>query len=361
MVTIKKLVTYQLNGKSVSKHTPGAVRTESGNWYLFGRDIRGKQVRLATGTDSHSAAEKMVAEFEVGLKRGQVTTENSKKLRYEDIKADYLRDNPEQTAYYGMKHLDSFFGKLPVAAITTDTIREFIEHRREEDEAAYPTIRRNLVALRAMMNLAHKAAKIANVPYFPMPDDSEAAGQYITPEQFENVKSNLPKNLHLFFEFMYGTGCRLGALQRVTWSMVQDKDCTLINLPGTITKSGKAILIPVPENVAKQLRKMFRDADQPIFDHTNYRPEWAKATAKAGLGTWDAKTRTRTGVRIHDCRCSAAINLLAAGVDEGTVLKIGGWTTRKMLDRYNVQHGDILKAAMQKRDAYIKQQMAAAQ
>jgi hypothetical protein len=34
-----------------------------------------------------------------------------------------------------------------------------------------------------------------------------------------------------------------------------------------------------------------------------------------------------TRVRIHDCRCSAAINLLAAGVDEGTVLKIGGWAT----------------------------------
>ena len=30
------------------------------------------------------------------------------------------------------------------------------------------------------------------------------------------------------------------------------------------------------------------------------------------------------GVRIHDCRASAAINLLASGVDEGLVLKIGG-------------------------------------
>lgn len=361
MVTIKKLITYQLNGASVAKDTRGAVRTESPNWFLFGRDIRGKQVRKATSTASYSAAEKMVADFEVGLKRGQVTTENSKKLRYEDIKADYLQDNPEQATYCGLKFLDEFFGKLPVVAITTDTIREFIEHRRREDEVADPTIRRNLVTLRAMMNLAHKTGKIAIVPYFPMPEDSEAAGQYITPEQFETIKSHLPKNLHLFFEFMYGTGCRLGALQRVTWSMVQDKDCTLINLPGSITKSSKAILIPVPEDVAKQLRKMFRVGEQAIFDYTNYRSEWTKATTKAGLGTWDQKTRTRTGVRIHDCRCSAAINMLAAGVDEGTVLKIGGWATRKMLDRYNVQHGDIVKAAMRKRDTYVKQQMAVAQ
>ena len=129
MVTIKKLITYQLNGASVAKDTRGAVRTESPNWFLFGRDIRGKQVRKATSTASYSAAEKMVADFEVGLKRGQVT-ENSKKLRYEDIKADYLQDNPEQATYCGLKFLDEFFGKLPVVAITTDTIREFIEHRR---------------------------------------------------------------------------------------------------------------------------------------------------------------------------------------------------------------------------------------
>jgi integrase len=361
MVTIKKLVTYQLNGKSVSQDTPGAVKTESPNWFLFGRDFRGKQVRRATGTDSYAAAEEMVAEFDRGLKRGELTIDNAKKLRYRDIKADYLKDNPEQAGYYGLKHLDSFFGKMPVTAITTDTIREFIEQRREEDEAADPTIRRNLVVLRAMLNLARKSGKILGVPYFPMPNDSEAAGQYITPEQFEIIKSHLPESLHLFFEFMYGTGCRLGALKQVTWSMVQGKDCTLINLPGSITKSGKAILIPVPEEVTKQLRKMFRVSDQPIFDHPNFRPEWAKATAKAGLGTWDTKTRTRTGVRIHDCRCSAAINMLAAGIDESTVLKIGGWATRKMLDRYNVQHGDIVKAAMRKRDTYVKQRMAAEQ
>ena len=63
------------------------------------------------------------------------------------------------------------------------------------------------------------------------------------------------------------------------------------------------------------------------------------------------------GIRMHDCRCSAAINLLAAGVDEGTVLKIGSWKTRAMLDRYNVQHSAIVKATMQKRDVYVAEKL----
>src|SRR6516162_11428406 len=55
-----------------------------------------------------------------------------------------------------------------------------------------------------------------------------------------------------------------------------------------------------------------------------------------------------SGVRIHDCRASAAINLLASGVDEGLVLKIGGWKTRAMLDRYNVADVSRLTAALEK-------------
>lgn len=368
MVTIKKLITYQLNGASVAKDTPGAVRTESPNWFLFGRDIRGKQVRKATGTPSYSAAEKMVSDFEVGLKRGQVTTENSKKLRYEDIKANYLTDNPEQGAYHGIKYLDAFFGKLPVAAITTDTIREFIEQRREEDEAADPTIRRNLVMLRAMLNLARKTDKIASVPYFPMPEDSAPAGEYIPPADFARVLAELPKNLHPFYEFMYTTGCRLGAMRKIRWSMVS-KDGTQISLPGSIIKSRTPLLLVLAgsylEPIAKMLGRRFRDEDAPVFDFTNFRPEWNKAVAAAGFRSYNAKTRKREDVkgwRIHDCRCSAAINALAAGIDESTVLKIGGWKTRAMLDRYNVQHAEILKAAMEQAAKYRKQaeQQAAA-
>ncbi|PYT95239.1 MAG: hypothetical protein DMG38_27775 [Acidobacteria bacterium] len=78
-----------------------------------------------------------------------------------------------------------------------------------------------------------------------------------------------------------------------------------------------------------------------------------------GVGTWDGKKRTRTGVRIHDCRASAAINLLASAVDEGLVLKIGGWKTRAMLDRYNVADPTRLAAAMKKGGKLVVDMMAA--
>jgi integrase len=215
-----------------------------------------------------------------------------------------------------------------------------------------------------MFNLARKKGHLGlrDVPYFPMPADSEAAGEYIAPEEFEKILSHLPADIQPFFSFMYTTGCRLGAAQKITWDML-NKEGDVLSLPGSITKTKKPLLIvldgPMLSPLVTLLRKQFRRAGQPIFDSTNYRPEWSKAVAKVGLGTWDVKKRIRTGVRIHDCRCSAAINLLDAGVDEGTVLKIGGWKTRAMLDRYNVQNEKRIRAAMVRGGEHVAAQMQA--
>jgi integrase len=344
-------------------HGTGAIINRKGTKNLYIRYWQnGRQIQEAVGSDNREAAEKLLRTRMVDGERGAVPVQDIKQLRYEDIRDSYLKAKPEQANYPGLQYIDSFFRDKRIDRIDADMIEDFIEHRREKDEVSDPTIRRNLVCLRAMFNLARKKGQLGlrDVPYFGMPEDSDAAGQYITPEEFAKVLAELPADLQPFFSFMYATGCRLGAAQRITWEMV-NADCDVLSLPGSITKTKKPLLIvldgPVLAPIASMLRKQFRQTDKPIFSSVNYRPEWSKAVAKAGLGTWDAKTRTRTGVRIHDCRCSAAINLLDAGVDEGTVLKIGGWKTRAMLDRYNVQTEKRIRAAMVQGGEHVAAQM----
>jgi integrase len=335
-------------------------------WYILYR-VAGRRIRESSESESKMVAEKLLqrrlGEHGLGIRPAQDT----KNVRYKEIRDAYLEEarNKGRTFFVradgeeyinGMKHLDDFFMGARATDISSDMIRRFIEARRKEG-AADPTIRRNLVILRSMLNLARKEGKLRHVdlPYFSMPKDSEPAGQYVPPEDFAKLLKVLPVNLHPFFIFMYATGCRLGAAQRITWDMVSS-DCTEIKLPAAIMKARQPLTLvlagPVLEPVAATLRKMFR-TEGPVFNSTNYRPAWSKACAKVGLGTYDKKTRTRTGVRIHDCRCSAAVNLVDAGVNEDLVMKIGGWKTKAMFSRYNVINTMRTREAMIQGGQYV--------
>lgn len=344
----------------------GSIRLRGRIWWLLYR-VDGKQLAKSTkgmfdgvwndGSSREVALQMLRAEL-TDTSRGAIPSAITDKLTYEALRDAYLDENPEQRAYYGLQHLDKFFAGMTATSITTDVLRKFRKRREEKDHVSGPTIRRNLVVLRAMYNQARREGKLRlhDVPYFPMPEDSEPAGTRIHPKEFAKVLSHLPESLKPFFSTMYATGCRLGALQRITWDMVS-KDCSSIELPGSLTKSKKPLTLVLAgaqlEPIAAMLRKMFRDSAKPVFDSTNYRPEWSKACAKAGLGTYDKKTRTRTGVRIHDCRVSAAINLIESGVDADIVMKIGGWKTMAMFSRYNLLDKSRIKAAMEKGGEYV--------
>jgi len=133
-------------------------------------------------------------------------------------------------------------------------------------------------------------------------------------------------------------------------------DATEIKIPAELMKARAPLTIvlagPGLESVSAMLRKMFRKRGGAIFDTINYRAEWQKACDAAGVGKRNKK-RQYTGLRIHDLRCSAAINLIDAGVSEDTVMKIGGWKTKAMFSRYNVMNTERIRAAMIKGGEYV--------
>jgi hypothetical protein len=62
---------------------------------------------------------------------------------------------------------------------------------------------------------------------------------------------------------------------------------------------------------------------------------------------------------LHDCQCSGAVNLLRAGIDEGTVLKVGGGKTRAKLDRYKVMDEWRIAAGLKKGGDFVAGEMIA--
>jgi integrase len=341
--------------------------TESRYWYILYR-VDGRQIRESSKSESKMVAEKLLQKRMGEAGMGRAPAQHVAKLKYEDIRDAWLAEakNKQRGTLYtrrdgsvtvsGLPRLDNYFKKMNVTKIDTACLRRYIAARKA-DRAEDATVRRNLVILRAMMNLARKEGKLElhNVPYFPMPQDSDAAGEYVAPDAFEKIIGHLPSNLHPFFQFLYATGCRIGAAKKITWSMLSAKR-DVISLPGAIVKNRKPLTLvlagPQLEPVAAMLKKMFADDDQPIFDYTNYRVAWQKACAKTGHGVRDEKRRF-DGLRIHDLRVSAAVNMSQAGIPEDTIMKVGGWKTRSMFSRYNVHDEQRIREAMEQAGRHV--------
>jgi integrase len=338
----------------------------------------GKQLFVNTKTNDPEEAYKQLLDARGKVERGIVLPSEVGRIKYEDLRRKYVDDKPsrELSQKPQLVHLDGFFKGMKATSITTDTLREYINLRREK--VGGPTIRRELTNLRAMFNLGRRERALSHdqVPYFPMPQDSLAAGQYITPDVFQRILNFLPdgterkverggptstSNLRPLFAFLYSTACRIGTTLKLKRNNVSE-DGSFIEIPAALTKTKQPQIVMLNgdhlELVRQHIKTHSRD-DNPLFDSANYKEEWARACAKAGLGEYDEETHRRTGgVRIHDCRCSCAINLLESGVDEGLVLKIGGWKTRTMLDRYNVTTMTRLSTAMEKGGQYVTDRVA---
>ncbi len=71
----------------------------------------------------------------------------------------------------------------------------------------------------------------------------------------------------------------------------------------------------------------------------------------------DPKTRRFKELRIHDCRCSAAINLVDAGVPQDAAKKIGAWKTDAMFSRYNAVDKNRIREAMEKSGQYVAERI----
>ena len=76
-----------------------------------------------------------------------------------------------------------------------------------------------------------------------------------------------------------------------------------------------------------------RDNGQPVRD---FRQTWKNACTRAGVAA----------LLFHDLRRTGARNLRRVGVGETTIMRIGGWKTRSVFDRYNiVDESDLVDAA----------------
>ena len=253
-----------------------------------------------------------------------------------------------------VSNLVAFFGKKPLASITTEDVEAFRAQRvgPKGKAVSVQTINHDHTALTHMLNLARgpRFRFITDNPasHVPKPDPCNERNRIATEEEFARVYAQAAAHFRPVLTIAYSLGTRRGELLQLEWPEVDMKrrEFSLKH-----TKNGEGRVIPMtPDAYAAfcELAKVRRLDTQHVFLYKgkplkNLRTAFAAACRRAGV----------TGLRFHDLRHTAATNLRRAGVDTITAMKIVGHKSEQMHRRYNTVTPADLHQAAAKLNTYL--------
>ena len=289
-----------------------------------------------------------------------------------DLSDAYLQDyqvrqfRSQSTARGRTAHLVAFFGRdARAATLTTYQIRQYQLTRRAAG-AATGTINRETSALHRMGTLAVHWGWLDTVPGFPdrLRENPPRQGFFEHPEYLA-VRAYLPAPCRTsstspirqdILDLAYYSGWRKQEILGLTWEEI-DMAGGVIRLSPARSKTLVGRILPISPPIAEALarRRARRDPDSPLVFHRDgipvrrWRTAWRTACQAAGVPTRF----------LHDCRRTAARNLIRANVPERVAMLLTGHKSRAIFDRYNIIHEQELLDAGDQLVEYLAQQAQA--
>lgn len=246
------------------------------------------------------------------------------------------------------RHLEQFFGSDARAVDITGLRLDEYAVSRLGTGAARQTVNNELSALRRAFRLAIQKKLLAFAPTFSLPQTANARSGFFEEGEFAALLLELPGDVRDLVHFLRATGWRRDEVRLLQWSAV-DFECGTVHLESARSKSGKPRVFPF--GAAPELRSLLEtrlaSRDGLYVFHRDGQPlgvgairsAWARATKRAGV----------PGRLVHDLRRSAARDFRRAGVSESVVMKLCGWETRSMFERYNIVSEDDLTDGVARR------------
>jgi integrase len=323
---------------------------ETGKWWLD-YSIAGRRHREPAHTKSKGEALEVLRQRIGDRKSGRVIGRPDR-VTLSDLRAGlerhYQRENNRslRRAQQAFNHLEKFFGvKTRAMNITKPLVAEYFEFRLAKG-AARGTVSYEIRILSAAFGVAVDDELLAVRPVFRLPVLRNARSGFFENGEFAALLLELPAQIRPLVRFLRMTGWRKSEALGLTWDQV-DWEGQVMRLHATQTKGGDARVFPfsgAPE--LKQLleeRWAHRDG-LFVFQRDgariqSFRRVWTRACKKAGL----------EGRLVHDLRRTAARDFRRRGVSEGEIMKLCGWKTRAMFDRYNIIDEADLAEAVAKR------------
>lgn len=325
-------------------------RPDSDVWWIkYSRN--GKSYRESTKTTNKEKAKNILKIRLAEITSGTFAGPQAERVRVEELAQDFLRDyringkkSLDDVEARWKLHLKPFFGFLRALDVTSELLARYIDGRQNED-AKNATINRELAALKRMFRLGAKAtpAKVLRIPAFPRLAEDNVRKGFLEDGQYQKLIESCPE---LWFRAIVECGriygWRISEVLNLKVDQVDTGHRVIRLEPGTTkNKSGREVVMT--ETVYQLLSACIfgKSADDYVFTRPNgkrvrdFRHTWDTARKNAGS----------PHLLFHDLRRTAARNLRRAGVGESVIMRIGGWKTRSVFQRYDiVDNRDIADA-----------------
>lgn len=318
-------------------------------WYLYfkanGRRVRECVQHAQSKTDALNALSlKVSAAFreEHGLRqeRKQIGF-----MEFTDLFIEkYAKPNKRswKDDVYAVKILNRFFGQLFLHEVTAFDVESFKASRLKE--VSKSRVNRNLDLIKKLFSLAvdwqyleeSPARKVKRFPVFNVRERILDQG-----EEVRLLKASAP-HLRPVLLALLNTACRKSEILTMKWSQI---DLQQRQIRVEQTKTGRDRVIPINSvlfNVLQTLRASNGQSERVFLSHhgkpmRNIQTSFENACKRAGI----------EGMRIHDCRHTAASRMVEAGIDLPTVSRILGHSSIQMTMRYAHQTQETMRKAME--------------
>jgi integrase len=318
---------------------------------------QGKPYRRSTQTPDRKLAKRIFDKVKGEIAEGKLSEIYLEKVvKFEDLAEDFLTDyriNGRDTlnkAERSVKYLQSYFGGMRGADITTDKVKTYIKDRMDQG-LSNASINRELAALKRMFHLATECTppKVTLIPYIPMLKESNVRKGFFEYDEYLALKDALPGYLKPIAAFGYFSGWRISEILGLTWDRVDLKEGKVWLDPGE-TKNEEGRTFYLTRELIEVMKTLHRNRrlDCAYVFHREgevirgFRKAWMSACKKAGL----------KGKIFHDFRRTAVRDMVRSGISEKVAMTISGHKSRNVFERYNIVNDQDLRDAVLKIQDY---------
>jgi integrase len=338
-----------------------------------------KLLELASAPGQRTAA---------GVTTGNFLGPQIEKIKVEELANDFLRDyringrkSLRDVKTRWSLHLSPFFSGLRTVDVTSDMLSRFVDSRQQEG-ATNATINENWQLPSRMFRLGQQATppKILRLPHFPHLQENNVRKGFLEDSQFRRLVEGSELWFRTLVECGRTYGWRVSELLNMRVAQIDLAQRTIRLEPGTTKNTdGREVVMTAAVRVLVSACISEKSVSEYVFTRPNgkrvsdFRVTWERACSRIGAGTTtcvlcsevmdagrkcrkcESKRWTYAGLIFHDLRRTGARNLRRAGISETVIMRIGGWRTRSVFERYAIVNRNDMADAILKLEQKEKQ------